>query len=652
VSLTDHHVRFATGTHLDPEPIRLEIEPQEQHPLPPEAHVGILRNHHTYGVDISISHSLGPEVSARHAQTNTAVSVKELPVTTESESGKYDTAVKLQVRTVIEGGISEVVELFVASDGGSSMEVLLTAKVIGCNRGNPVLKDGVHVISHHHTKECATKEWPGAYEENRVRFASGTHLDPEYVRLEKEDSTAHVGILRNHHTYGVDIPIPHSLGPEVSARHAQNNVSFTVLDAPVTIKKQTGTDKYETTLKVQVKTVEEGSIAETVELFAGDGEKPSGFMEVLLTATVVKCSQGNPLLKEGVHIISRQHSEECTEWPASRKEENRVRFVTGTQLKPNSIHVVRAEDSTLPSEAHVGFLRTHHTYSLDIPIPNSLGPEVCARHAPTNVNFSVMETPVTAKKQSGLNTYETTVKLQVKTVGDGSIAETIELFVAGDEGESSNSMEVLLTAKVIGCNQGNPLLKEGVHVLSHEHSKECMEWPGFHKEESHVRFVSGTQLEPNPIHLVRAEDPTQPPEAHVGLLRTHHTYSLDIPIPHSLGPEVSARHAQTNICFTVVEPPVTVESGTGTEKYQSTIKLQVKTVKEGSIAEKIEIFAGGADGEGGCMEVLLTAKVIKKNQGTPLLKDGIHIISHEHSDESDFTEWQGFSKDAEEEVDM
>ncbi len=166
--------------------------------------------------------------------------------------------------------------------------------------------------------------------------------------------------------------------------------------------------------------------------------------------------------------------------------------------------------------------------------------------------------------------------------------------------------------------------------------------------DHHVRFASGTHLVPEPIHLLQSDDPSLPPEAHVGILRNHHTYSVDIPIPHSMGPEVSARHAPTNINFMVVAAPETVAAKVESEdgcKFVSMLKLQAKTIKEGSIAEKVELSVEG----GSSMELLLTAKVLKANQGNPVLKEGVHMISHEHGDESDFTEWPGFSKAADDE---
>ena len=74
------------------------------------------------------------------------------------------------------------------------------------------------------------------------------------------------------------------------------------------------------------------------------------------------------------------------------------------------------------------------------------------------------------------------------------------------------------------------------------------------------------------------------------------------------------------------------------------VTVHVQTIKEGSIAENIELQASGGGGDedsAGVMTVLVTAKVLHSNQGNPLLKDGVHVLSHEHQDESEYTEWPG-----------
>ena len=40
------HVKFAEGTNLEPDRVRVEADGNKYHL--PEAHVGMLRNHHTY----------------------------------------------------------------------------------------------------------------------------------------------------------------------------------------------------------------------------------------------------------------------------------------------------------------------------------------------------------------------------------------------------------------------------------------------------------------------------------------------------------------------------------------------------------------------------------------------------------------------------
>ena len=55
------------------------------------------------------------------------------------------------------------------------------------------------------------------------------------------------------------------------------------------------------------------------------------------------------------------------------------------------------------------------------------------------------------------------------------------------------------------------------------------------RPNSRVQFTVDTNLDTGLIHLERIEDVI---EAHIGLLKNHHTYSVEIPITHSLGESV------------------------------------------------------------------------------------------------------------------
>lgn len=78
------------------------------------------------------------------------------------------------------------------------------------------------------------------------------------------------------------------------------------------------------------------------------------------------------------------------------------------------------------------------------------------------------------------------------------------------------------------------------------------------------------------------------------------------------------------------------------DRYKTLVTVHVKTIKEGSIAEKIELLPENDSARVMC--VLVTARILHSNQGNPLLKDGVHMISHEHQDESEYTEWPGHGR--------
>ena len=83
------------------------------------------------------------------------------------------------------------------------------------------------------------------------------------------------------------------------------------------------------------------------------------------------------------------------------------------------------------------------------------------------------------------------------------------------------------------------------------------------------------------------------------------------------------------------------------DRYRTPVTVHVKTLKEGSIAESIELVLEEDSTASLC--VLVTAKVLHSSQGNPLLKDGVRVVSHEHQDDSENTEWPGHGADQPEE---
>lgn len=110
-----------------------------------------------------------------------------------------------------------------------------------------------------------------------------------------------------------------------------------------------------------------------------------------------------------------------------------------------------------------------------------------------------------------------------------------------------------------------------------------------------------------------------------------------------LGTNITAQHPQHNIYVRVESVGQTTTIRDSGNRYKTAVTVNVKTIKEGSLAENIELVL--EEDSTAAMSVLVTAKVLHTNQGNPLLKDGVHMISHEHQDESEYTEWPGHGRD-------
>lgn len=111
--------------------------------------------------------------------------------------------------------------------------------------------------------------------------------------------------------------------------------------------------------------------------------------------------------------------------------------------------------------------------------------------------------------------------------------------------------------------------------------------------------------------------------------------------PTTLGTSITAQHPQHNLYIRVESVGQTTAVGETGDRYRTPVTVHVKTIKEGSIAENIELLD---ETETHSLSILVTARVLHANQGNPLLKDGVHMLSHEHQDESEYTEWPGHGR--------
>ena len=168
---------------------------------------------------------------------------------------------------------------------------------------------------------------------------------------------------------------------------------------------------------------------------------------------------------------------------------------------------------------------------------------------------------------------------------------------------------------------------------------------------SHVRFAQDTVLEPEHVQVKAADGKAPNPEAHIGLLSVHHTYHAEIPVTHSLSSKVAALTPEGNASIKVLGVSATekiAKPAKGGGKYSTIVTVEVKTTKDGPLQEKIQVIKEGSPKH--MVEVLITAKVLQSHQGNPLLKDGVHMISHDR-DEDEVPEWPGKAVPSDIEVD-
>lgn len=159
--------------------------------------------------------------------------------------------------------------------------------------------------------------------------------------------------------------------------------------------------------------------------------------------------------------------------------ESHVRFARDTVLEPEHVQVKAADGKSPNPEAHIGLLSIHHTYHAEIPVVHSLSSKVTAQTPEGNVSIKVVgisPTEKIAKPTKGGGKYSNIVTVEIKTTKDGPLEEKIHVL---KEGSPKHMFEVLITAKVLQSHQGNPLLKDGVHMISRDYNDdEPSEWPG------------------------------------------------------------------------------------------------------------------------------------------------------------------------------
>lgn len=183
-------------------------------------------------------------------------------------------------------------------------------------------------------------------------------------------------------------------------------------------------------------------------------------------------------------------------------------------------------------------------------------------------------------------------------------------------------------------------MDEGHHILEHH--------------DHHVHFdaaVINDELHDNTI-IYRVSPGGDSIMVHLGFLQIKHRYRIELNIPaHVLqeaGFEVGkntdfkiddSKHPNIN-CRLLEFLTEAIADKDGKKYYD--VKLELFAHKEKLLREII--LVNGGESTSIKFKLMLVARVLGRGKGTPMLRDGIHLIGVEDDEDSELSDWQGFAK--------
>ncbi|XP_035902158.1 UPF0687 protein C20orf27 homolog [Anopheles stephensi] len=171
----------------------------------------------------------------------------------------------------------------------------------------------------------------------------------------------------------------------------------------------------------------------------------------------------------------------------------------------------------------------------------------------------------------------------------------------------------------------------------------------------HVHFdqaVINDGLHDNSIIYQVAPDGTSL-TVHLGFLQINHRYRIELTVPAQAIKDagftvdgnsafVAQDVAVPNVHCRLLEFPSRTVDVKGVDHFAVTIEFFAH--KEKLLKERLHL-CGKEDSERR-LELILVARVLGKGKGTPMLRNGIHCIGVEKTDEeSEMSDWQGFAKE-------
>ncbi|XP_046464051.1 UPF0687 protein C20orf27 homolog [Daphnia pulex] len=128
-------------------------------------------------------------------------------------------------------------------------------------------------------------------------------------------------------------------------------------------------------------------------------------------------------------------------------------------------------------------------------------------------------------------------------------------------------------------------------------------------------------------------------QVHLGFLKLNNTYEIVIDV----GPILESPQSPDNTAW--ISNDCSAGAYTSIKSCENSnnkvnLHLILKAAKPKLMNEAIKLYSSADPTVH--IEIVLLARVLGKGQGTPMLKDGIHLVGVELDEESEASDWQGF----------
>ncbi|XP_029167650.1 UPF0687 protein C20orf27 homolog [Nylanderia fulva] len=158
-------------------------------------------------------------------------------------------------------------------------------------------------------------------------------------------------------------------------------------------------------------------------------------------------------------------------------------------------------------------------------------------------------------------------------------------------------------------------------------------------KEHHVHFSGGSGLGKDNNIMIQPQRHGHI-DAHLGFLQLYHRYHIEFSIPWN-----TCTHAEKEKKEEVEVPPPAIIAENhnpnchivdlAQEKDGLRLKIELLAYKEKILKEEVQIMCCSS---GTPLKIVLNARVLAKDKGTPLLRNGIRSIAIEGVDEDEISE--------------